>query len=88
MICSHGVVTFLPVHWANFTVLLEVLESIDYPEAFVDRPTEWHVVDNLVANSSSLVDEEEATVSYELTLDLDVIVFVENDVTREYIIIF
>ena len=88
MVCSHSVVTFLPVHWANFTVLFEVLESVDHADTFVDGAAKRHVIDNLVANSASFVDEEEATVSYQLTFDLYVVVFVEDNFTGEDIIVF
>ena len=88
MVCNHSVVTFLPIHWANFTVLLKVLESIDHTDTFVDGAAKWHVVNNLVANSASFVDEEEATIRYEFAFDLDFIVVVQSCFTCEDIIVF
>ena len=88
MVCGHSVVTFLPVHWANFTVQFEVLESVDHTDTFVDGAAKRHVIDNLVAYSTSFVDEEETTVSYELTFDLYVVVFVEYNFTSEDILVF
>jgi len=87
VVCSHSIVTFLPVHRANFAVLLEVLERIDHAETFVDGAAKWHVIDNLVADCALFVDEEETAVSNELTFDFDVVVFVENNFTCENIIV-
>ena len=87
MVSHHCVVAFVPVHWANFTEEFEVLKCIDHAEAFIDGAAEWHVVDHLVANFTSLVDEEEATVSYELAFDRDIIVFVDKDFTSENVVV-
>ena len=84
----HCVGTFFPVHWADFTVLLEVLESVDYAEALTDGAAEWHIVHHLVANDAFFVDEEETTVGNEFAFDLYVVVFVDECLTSKNVVVF
>lgn len=88
MVSSHGVGTFFPVHWAYFAVFLEVLEGIDDAEAFADRATKWHVVDDLVANDAIKIDEEEAAVGDEFAGDDGFAFFVDAVIACEDVVFF
>lgn len=85
---GHGGVTFLPIHGANFAVLLKVLESIDDAEAFLDGAAEGHVIHDLVADGALEIDEEEATVSNEFTFDRDITIFIDDLLTCEDVVSF
>ena len=72
MVWSHSFGAFDPIHGANFSVLLEVLKSVDDVDHFPDGAAKWHVVDGLVTDDTALVDEEESTVSDQFALGLEV----------------
>ena len=83
----HGIVAFLPIHWADFAVLLEVLESIDDAEAFFDGAAKGHVVDDLMLYDAFFVDEEESTVGDHFTFDSEVAFVVVDVFTCEDIVV-
>lgn len=84
---SHGIVTFLPVHGADFAVLLEVLEGVDNADALFDGATEWHVVHDLVTDDSVAVDEEETTVGNHFTFNSEVTLFIVGVFSGEYVVV-
>ena len=52
---------FLPVGWANFTVLFEELKSLDHSQRFIHATPERQIVDDLVANNAIFVDQEQTS---------------------------
>ena len=85
---GHGGIAFLPVHGANFAVLLEMLEGIDDAEAFLNGTAKGHVVDHLVADGAFFVDEEEAAVGDEFSFDNVIAIFVDDLLTGEDVVGF
>ena len=48
-----------------------VLEGVNQPQGFVDTSSEWHVIDDLVADSPFPVDQEESPVGFRHTVEYD-----------------
>lgn len=67
-------------------MLLKVLESIDHAQALPDGTAEGHVIDHLVANDASAVDEKEPTVGHPLAFDLAVALIVDGFFPGEHIV--
>lgn len=88
VVWGHGVGAFFPVHGADFAVLFEVLEGVDDAEALADGASEWHVVDDLVADDALFVDEEESAVGDEFAFDLEVAFGVNGVLASEDVVVF
>lgn len=64
-----GVLAWLPVSWANFTVLVNKLKSLDQPQNLVNRSSDWQIVDGDLPEVVGLVDDEETSVADALVRD-------------------
>jgi hypothetical protein len=88
MTWSHGIIAFFPVHRANFTEFLEMLERINDAQALTDRAAEGHIVNDLVTDDSGFIDEEKSAIRDEFAADFDVSIFIFDILTCEYIVVF
>mmetsp|Transcript_11330 Transcript_11330/g.12947 ORF Transcript_11330/g.12947 Transcript_11330/m.12947 type:complete len:217 (+) Transcript_11330:111-761(+) len=56
-ISLEGLLSFLPVGWANFTVFISELESFNESQNFINVSTDWSVVDGHVSKDTLLVND-------------------------------
>ena len=61
--CFHGSTSWLPFGWADLTVRVSVLESLDESESLFDVSADWEIVDLDVSQDSFLVDDERSSES-------------------------
>lgn len=72
-----GVLAWLPVSWANFTVLVNKLKSLDQPQNLVNRSSDWQIVDGDLSEVVGLVDDEETSVADAGVRDHDSVFFAD-----------
>jgi len=52
---------FLPVGWADFAILLKELKSLDHSQRFIHAASKRQIVDDLVADNTIFVDQEQTS---------------------------
>lgn len=55
-------VTLLPLGWAHFSVLVDVLEGLDQSENLVDVSSDWKVVVGGVSQNSLAINNESGSI--------------------------
>jgi len=72
-----SVLAWLPVSWANFTVFVNKLKSLDQPQNLVNRPADWQIVDGDLSEVVRLVDDEKTSVADTGVWDHDSVFFAD-----------
>ena len=55
--------TWLPVSWANFTMLFDKLESLKDTKGFIGASSNWEIVNNGVLDDTRWINQEKTTES-------------------------
>lgn len=58
MISFHGLVTFLPAGWADFTEFVSVLEGFHQSVDFIDISADWKIIGRVVSQDTLWVNDE------------------------------